>query len=753
MAGTRVTAPAKDPLGISSLLRIFFALSMALLVVLALAPAKSYFTEWREHQGRYNQIAASRGLPPVDVGIKQIWKPKLDVTDRCVSCHLGMGVAEPIPGHKLFGPHPAIPHDPMDMGCVKCHQGQGRATTARDAHGWDHHAEWATPVIETKYAQAGCGTCHSTAKAPTKVLAAKGEYLFDLHGCGSCHVVDGVGGVVGPDLTGVGLKGFDKDWHIRHLIKPENEVAGSRMMNFGHLTDDELDALVAYMDSLIGAPKWMAGKLLVNSHGCRGCHSIQGSGGDAAPSLDEIASKPAHDLHLPDHTGPVKVGAWHAAHLRDPGAVVPNSKMPKPALNEEEIEQVTTYLLSLRKRELPLGVLPKAEAVARIQGDKDHATDGAALFGTYCAACHGSAAQGMVLDELETRVPGVGGHDFLAVASDDFLMKTLEVGRPGRNMPGWAGKEGGLSTEEIRSIIGYLRSMEPEPPSFEAVMAADADVELGRRVFTGTCASCHGGRADGTVVGPSLVNDEFLTIASDEFLYETIVQGRAGTAMPAHRDLAAEEVRGLMAFLDSHRSKPKVDVSDYRASGSQSYGKVLYEAHCASCHGRDGGGGIGPAVGNKAFLDTASDGFLAASIREGRGNRAMRAFGKGRGGIVDLHDREIDDIVTYMRTWQSMDRGVLKGRVQGSENNGEELFGAMCAGCHGVDGVGNLAPALNNQGFLDAASDGFLQATILKGRAGTAMRSWGNHGFAELTPQEVNDLTSYIRSWDKERPR
>jgi mono/diheme cytochrome c family protein len=525
------------------------------------------------------------------------------------------------------------------------------------------------------------------------------------------------------------------------------------MMSFGHLTEDELDAIVAYMDSLVGAPKWMAGKVLVNKHGCRGCHAIQGSGGDNAPSLEGIASKSAAELHLPGHEGSVRIGAWHAEHLRDPAAVVEGSLMPRPELNEEEIEQVTTYLLSLRERTLPLGVLPKAEAVARIQGDKDHASDGAALYGTYCAACHGAGAQGMVLDELETRVPTIGGHDFLAVASDEFLEKTLEVGRSGRNMPGWTGKDGGLDEEEVAAIIGYLRSMEPEPPTLDEVLAAPADVEVGRKIFAGTCASCHGVSADGTVVGPSLVNDEFLTIASDEFLYRTIVQGRPGTAMPSHRDLDAGEVRGLMAFLDSHRTKPKVDVSDYRARGSQSYGKTLYDAHCASCHERDGGGGIGPAIGNEYFLQAASDGFLAASIREGRGNRAMRAFGKGRGGIVDLHDREIDDIVTYMRSWQGQDRGVLKGRVQGSATNGAELYVGMCAGCHGTDGAGGLAPALNNQGFLDAASDGFLQATILKGRAGTAMRSWGNHGFAELTPQEVNDLTSYIRSWDKERPR
>jgi mono/diheme cytochrome c family protein len=66
-----------------------------------------------------------------------------------------------------------------------------------------------------------------------------------------------------------------------------------------------------------------------------------------------------------------------------------------------------------------------------------------------------------------------------------------------------------------------------------------------------------------------------------------------------------------------------------------------------------------------------------------------------------------------------------------------------------VEGAGGLAPALNNREFLRAATDGFLQATIARGRRGTAMRAWAasGFGFAELTPLEINDIVAYIRSW------
>ena len=60
---------------------------------------------------------------------------------------------------------------------------------------------------------------------------------------------DREGGDVGPDLSGVALKGFDRDWHIRHLRDPVAVVEGSQMMSFGHLRDDEIDDVLTYLDA------------------------------------------------------------------------------------------------------------------------------------------------------------------------------------------------------------------------------------------------------------------------------------------------------------------------------------------------------------------------------------------------------------------------------------------------------------------------------------------------------------------------
>lgn len=70
-------------------------------------------------------------------------------------------------------------------------------------------------------------------------------------------------------------------------------------------------------------------------------------------------------------------------------------------------------------------------------------------------------------------------------------------------------------------------------------------------------------------------------------------------------------------------------------------GADLYGRRCAGCHGSDGGGSVGPALGGGAavanFPDPADQ---ATVIRNGRG---------GMPGFSSLSDAEIDAVVAYSR--------------------------------------------------------------------------------------------------------
>lgn len=183
-------------------------------------------------------------------------------------------------------------------------------------------------------------------------------------------------------------------------------------------------------------------------------------------------------------------------------------------------------------------------------------------------------------------------------------------------------------------------------------------------------------------------------------------------------------------------------------------GASLYASSCAACHGDKGAGGVGVPLSLPSFLDSVDDNFLTQTIRHGRPGRVMPAF-------AALSDAQVDAIVSYIRSWSgkpapTYSTAIIKGDVV----HGKELYASYCAACHGAQGEGGkgtgvtfsrhrdlpiIAPALNNSGFLAAASDMLVQHTLQHGREGTPMRSFLVQG---LSDQDINDLVSYVRSFD-----
>lgn len=77
------------------------------------------------------------------------------------------------------------------------------------------------------------------------------------------------------------------------------------------------------------------------------------------------------------------------------------------------------------------------------------------------------------------------------------------------------------------------------------------------------------------------------------------------------------------------------------SGGTLSPGAAIYDANCASCHGGDGGGGLGPALAGqveKGFPDIEDQ---IAFVEEGEGT--MPGFAGA------LSDGEIRQVVEYTR--------------------------------------------------------------------------------------------------------
>ncbi len=728
----------------------FAVLAVVFVASLAFAPAKSYFSEWRATQRQYNTVAAGIGVAPIDPGIQQIWLKELGVVDRCASCHVGMGPGDPIPGDPVFGAHPAIPHEPEEIGCTFCHGGQGRATGHETAHGQAEH--WFEPLLERDQFEAGCGSCHSAIPVGRLALADTGRQLFERYDCLACHQVDGRGGgrmetQSMPDLSGVGLRGIPADWYEGHLARRREEADGLLAESFGDLEPTEVEAISEYLGTLVAMPRLARGKRLFHELGCRGCHVVNGVGGSEGPDLSEVGKKSVEELLYPGNFRAERTFAsWQVEHLLSPGEVVEGSLMPDQGLTRAQAESLALYLLSLRRAEIPGEYWPPDRTRAERLGEREFGTDGQTLYQVFCAACHGAdgsgRAHGVIFGQA---LPSLVNPDFLAVASDEFLRQVIETGRSGRRMPAWGGGEGGLRNAEVQSLIGRLRSEEPTAPTYDVVAAAPDDPTAGAALYAKSCAVCHGANGEGGI-GPSLRSAAFQDLATDRFIHRAITGGRPGTAMGRFRELDAAAIRSLIAHLRSlsERAREPVDLAGVSAfAGDVERGQVVFAASCASCHGAQGEGGIGPGIGKQAFLASAGKAFIALSYSRGR------CFDAAGTPPPDVERQGLSDVATWLVERGGRSAVEAAGRiVVGDPRNGQRLYAKTCAACHGTNGEGKEGPALGNPEFLAAANDGFLQATIIRGRGGTAMPGFNRDQVKvpRLSAGEVDDIVSFIRS-------
>jgi cbb3-type cytochrome c oxidase subunit III len=546
---------------------LLLAASWLTLAVLAVAAwQEGVGQEWRRIQRDYRARLAPEQAADFRVQLRQLYVPALGVTDRCITCHLGMAPGETaIEGDRVFGRHPDVPHEPAEYGCATCHGGQGRATSSRDAHGdvefWPH------PMLTVGLAQAGCGGCHTHLAVPNQVEIARGRALVDRHDCLSCHALDGRGGtlrpgtsqVAAPDLSRAGASGHDPRWYEAHLEKHERAEPGPWRASFGPIPAEDRAAIAAVLDSRVGAPKLVDAKALFHSLGCRGCHKVAGVGGDDGPDLTTVGEKDPGQTDFSQVPGEHTIGRWFAEHFRAPAAVVPGSMMPQMGLGEADIEKLTLYMLSLRRSDRPEAFWPMDRVRAERLREREFATDGATLFGTFCSACHGPRGEGMRYPGMAA-FPAIGNPDFLAVASDRFIAETIRHGRPGRRMPAWG--DGGLRPEEIARLVTHVRSLGgteavPAPLDEEPRRWVKGDAVLGSRLYADACASCHGAHGEGAE-GSALANPRLLAAATDTYLVETVRRGRRGTSMPGfasssptHRVLADDEIAATVAFIRS----------------------------------------------------------------------------------------------------------------------------------------------------------------------------------------------------------
>lgn len=146
-------------------------------------------------------------------------------------------------------------------------------------------------------------------------------------------------------------------------------------------------------------------------------------------------------------------------------------------------------------------------------------------------------------------------------------------------------------------------------------VAANAEaLEIGRRLFSAYCTTCHGSDAGGARGFPNLRDNDWLYGGDPQTIKMSIMNGRAGM-MPAWKGIIPDENIDNTAEYVISLSGREADVA---AAGK---GKQVYTQFCAACHGAEAKGN--PALGAPNLTDDiwlygGSKKQIVQSITDGR---------------------------------------------------------------------------------------------------------------------------------------
>ncbi len=376
---------------------------------------------------------------------------------------------------------------------------------------------------------------------------------------------------------------------------------------------------------------------------------------------------------------------------------------------------------------------PERLSAAQAQTQVNRVARGAELYAAHCAQCHGAHGEGGLGTALNTRV-------FLKSTSAARLFSTIRSGVPNSPMPAWSVDLGGpLIDDQVRDVIAYVQAWTDTAP--ETTLKVNADTQRGAEIYRTICAECHGPQGEGGA-GLKLNDAAYLAKTPDEVLMAVVRAGKPGTQMTPHSvdyggTLTDAAIGDVVAYVRQWAGGAQLVALEREPDPVR--GALIFMSACVGCHGVHGQGGIGAVLNNRSLLDTTSNDALFSSIYAGVPMTQMQPWGRNFGGPYNHQD--VYDLVAYIRQWEPTAPQVTAPVPDAFR--GAQLFATACATCHGPNGQGGSARAINVAARLQQNDDQWYRDVIAYGRPGRGMPTWGT----VLSPEQITDLVALIAAW------
>ena len=393
---------------------------------------------------------------------------------------------------------------------------------------------------------------------PLKGDSANGEKLVKTLGCLACHNASGTGNSDhGPELSSLGSK-TTPEWIYSWIKDPKRMSPGTRMPNL-RLSDQEASDITAYLvnqnnpdfdkkitpkanpqvvDSMIlthlqstqtqqeakEALQAMSeddkllylGKKSIAHQGCYTCHTIKGFE-DGKPIGAELSNEGQKNIHQFDF-GFVNIP--HTRHdfikqkLKDPRifdqgkerSYYDKLRMPQFNFSDEQVDALTTFILSLSEEEIPLE-MQKLLTSEEIETEKGRLL----VSKLNCTGCHtldGHAGSIREITEDAGQMPPVLDGEGAKV-QEKWLREFLKTPTPIRPWLQYRMPTFNFSEEELTTLNKYFNHLAHEEISYAGLQLPPTTSEAlnaGQQLFESfQCVKCHQISQESAAMGSSFL--------------------------------------------------------------------------------------------------------------------------------------------------------------------------------------------------------------------------------------------------------